>query len=293
MRNLTIKRQKNFANSLGKMKVCIEDGESSDIRIGTIPCRMIGSLKNGEEKTFQVDTRAAKIFVIADRVSKSFCNDMYELPEGYEDVYLTGKNSFNPLIGNSFRFDNNNSPAVKANRRKNLIIGMVVALISFLIFFSVGFLIGDVASDLYYSQPTVVEEKTFTEGDLSITLTNEFSNQLYEGYTVCFESQKVAVFALEEPFSLAEGFGDYTLEEYAEIVFSNNGMEGFELLTDGENSYFEYEFTNPDTQDTFYYKTYLYKEDDAFWVINFATFVENYGEFVESFDVWASSVEFD
>ncbi len=42
-----------------------------------------------------------------DALSKNYCNDFYALPEGTEDISLTGRNCFNPGTGNAFRFDNN------------------------------------------------------------------------------------------------------------------------------------------------------------------------------------------
>ena len=71
MRNLTIKREKSFVGSLAKMKVYIEDPTSNEISINDIPCRKIGDLKNGEEKTFQIDEQEVKIYVIGDKLSKN------------------------------------------------------------------------------------------------------------------------------------------------------------------------------------------------------------------------------
>ena len=107
MRNLTIKRAKNFVGSLAKMKVYVEDPTSNEICINDIPCRKIGDLKNGEEKTFQIDEQEVKVYVIADKLSKNYCNEFYQLSAGQEDVFLSGKNKFNPANGNAFRFYNN------------------------------------------------------------------------------------------------------------------------------------------------------------------------------------------
>ena len=74
MRNLTIKREKSFVSSLAKMKVYIEDPTSNEMRINDVPCRKIGDLKNGEEKTFQIGEEEAKVFVIADKSNKNLQN---------------------------------------------------------------------------------------------------------------------------------------------------------------------------------------------------------------------------
>ena len=118
MRNLTIQRRKSFVACLAKMKIYIEDPFHPEITIQNIPCRKLGDLRNGEQKTFQIEDYAAKIFVIADKMSKNFCCEFFQLPEGDQDVFLLGQNKFNPASGNAFRFDNNeNSEAL--NSRKN------------------------------------------------------------------------------------------------------------------------------------------------------------------------------
>lgn len=81
MRTLTVKRKKKFTASLAKMKVYIEDPQANEITINDTPCRFLGTLKNGEEKSFEISESRAKVFVIADKLSKNFCNDFYEIPE--------------------------------------------------------------------------------------------------------------------------------------------------------------------------------------------------------------------
>ena len=141
MRKLTIKRTKTFVACIAKMKVYVEDHSASELTISDVPCRKLGELKNGEEKTFEIGNEAVKIFVIADQLSKDYCNDMYELPEGEEDVVLTGKNRFNMATGNAFRFDNNNSHAVNANRERGMGKGMIVLIIAIVVGAIIGFAI--------------------------------------------------------------------------------------------------------------------------------------------------------
>jgi hypothetical protein len=105
MRNLTIKRTKSFVACLVKMKIYLEDPMASELVINNVPCRKLGELKNGEEKTFVIGENSAKVFVIADTLSRNYCNEYYQLPDGQDDIFLSGKNDFNPASGNAFRFD--------------------------------------------------------------------------------------------------------------------------------------------------------------------------------------------
>ncbi len=142
MRNLTIKRTKSFVACLAKMRIYIEDPTSSEILINNTPCRKIGDLKNGEEKTFQIDEGEAKVFVIADKLSKNYCNDYYQLPAGQEDISLSGKNKFNPANGNAFRFDNNETEEIIANRKRGTRKGIIILIIAVIVGAVVGYVIG-------------------------------------------------------------------------------------------------------------------------------------------------------
>ena len=220
MRKLTIKREKSFVACLVSLKVFVADSKAGLVKINGVLCRKIGTIKNGEEKTFEIGEEATRVFVIADSMSKDFCNDYYDIPEGSEDVYLSGRNKYNPLNGNAFRFNGNElSAEVVENRKKATKKGTIILVASIVLGVIVGALSGSgVLSKLN------VKEKTFADSGMKIVLTTEFDEVDYEGYTVCYGSEDVAVFALKEAFSDFEGAEDYTLNEYGELVIENNRL---------------------------------------------------------------------
>lgn len=142
MRNLTIKREKTFVACLGKFKVYIEDIKSNELTIKGTPCRKLGELKNGQESTFTIDDTEAKIFVIADKMSKEYCNEMYKIPAGTEDIYLSGKPKFSLSAGNAFRFNNNTDFEALENRNEGKKKGSNVLLIAIIVGFIIGLMIG-------------------------------------------------------------------------------------------------------------------------------------------------------
>lgn len=285
MRNLTIKRIKSFVACLVKLKIYIEDPVSSDIAINNIPCRKLGELKNGEEKTFEIGEQAAKVFVIADKLSKNYCNEYYQLYEGELDIVLTGRNKFNPAGGNAFRFDNNDSAEVKANRKKGTTIGLIVLIAAIVV--------GAVVGDLIGKGVTIktVEPKTFSSDKMSITLTEEFEKNDMEGFTVAYGSKDVAVFAIKESFSLQEDAESLTLKEYANLVIEKNNRDATVKEKDGLTC-FEFDYLNPETKETYRYFAYVYKSEDAFWLVQFAVLKENSDTYEEKIGEWAKSVEF-
>ena len=288
MRNLTIKREKSFVGSLAKMKVYIEDPTSNEICINDISCRKIGDLKNGEEKTFQIDEQEVKIYVIADKLSKNYCNEFYQLPAGQEDVFLSGKNKFNPANGNAFRFDNNESEENIANRKRGTRKGLLILIIAA----TIGAVVGYSITDGLFSDKTP-DAKDFSSNGMSIRLTDEFVKTDVENYTVAYASKNVVVFALKEAFALADGFQDYTLEQYGNLVLQNNNLSSSKIEDKEGLIGFEYEFTNPDTKDTYKYFSFVYKADDAFWLVQFATLTENVDEYSPKILEWAKTVSFE
>ena len=128
---------------------------------------------------------------------------------------------------------------------------------------------------------------------MEITLTDDFSKTSIEGYTVCYDSAEVAVFALKENFDLMDGLEDYTIEQYGELVLQNNSFDSsVKLLSNDGLTYFDYEYANPETNDTYYYFTVLYKAPDAFWTVQFTTLSEDIEDYIQSFTDWAKTVEF-
>lgn len=288
MRNLTIKREKSFVGSLAKMKVYIEDPTSNEICINDISCRKIGDLKNGEEKTYQIDEQEVKIYVIVDKLSKNYCNEFYQLPAGQEDVFLSGKNKFNPANGNAFRFDNNESEETIASRKRGARKGLLILIVAIIVGAVFGY---SITSNLFFNKTP--EPKDFSSNGMNITLTDEFVKTDIENYTVAYDSKNVAVFALKEAFALADGLQGYTLEQYGNLVLQNNNLSASKLQNLEGLTEFEYEFTNPDTKDTYKYFSFVYKADDAFWLVQFATLTENVDEYSPKILEWAKTVSFE
>lgn len=282
MRELKIKRNKSFVGCLGKMKVYIEDPTSTELTINNTACRKLGELKNGEEKTFEIGEEAAKVFVIAGKVSKGFCSEFYQLPAGSENISLTGKNAYNPAAGNPFRFDGNDNPDAVKNRKSGTMKGIIVLVAAVIIGFIVGFTIVGV----FNTRP-----KTFSKQGMSITLTSEFKEETMKGFTVCYDSSKVAVFALKESFSLLDGFENYTLEQYGDLVMKNNSLTSVDLKTTDGLSYFEYDYKNTAENEDYKYYAFIYKGNDAFWLIQFATYKKNANKYFDDIVDWAKSVK--
>lgn len=281
MRNLTITRTKSFVGCLGKMKVYIEDPMNGDTVISGVNCRKLGDLKNGETITFPIGEEAARVYVIADQMSKNYSNDYYPLEAGTEDVVLTGKNHFNPGAGNPFRFDGVTDETVLANRKKGGRMGIVILILAAIF----GAIMGR-------SCARVVQPQDFTVDNMTITLSSEFRAADYEGFTQCYESRNMGVSVLKESFSQYPILEDYTLEEYGDAVMWANGLTDSSLTPYADFMYFTYTSTD-DAGNTFGYLATVHKGSDGFWLIQFSTLEEKYPDYESQFLQWAETVRFD
>jgi hypothetical protein len=278
MRNLTIARRKSFVGCAMKDQVYIRDDAAPELTIAGVPCRKIGDIKNGEIKTFSISEAEQQIFVIADRISKEYCNDTVTVPEGTEDVVLAGVHKF--VFGsNPFRFDSaNRTPEQLLQQKKNSGKGVLISICAAVI----GGIIGlSVSNGLFAASPM-----TFTKEDFQITLTDEFSATEEEDFFASYTSDTAMVLAVRDDKSL---FEDITLAEYGELVLSVNNREGHPLTTEGDLLYFEYTDV-PDGQEIYYFVVCC-EGENAFWIVNFATPASNRAEFKQTFLEWAKTLQ--
>lgn len=106
MRKLTVKRRKAFAGCFAKVKLYIQDA-NGDTEINCIRCRFLGKLKNKESATYEIGNESRKLFAIYDNMGKKYCNDTYVIPEGDDDIEVSGVVKLNQSMGNPFLFDEN------------------------------------------------------------------------------------------------------------------------------------------------------------------------------------------
>ena len=278
MRNLTITRRKSFVGCAMKDKVYIRDALAQEITINGVPCRKIGDIKNGETKTFQIEDGEQQVFLIADKVSKDYCNAAITIPEGQEDISLSGAHKF--VFGsNPFRFDGvQQSVEEIAKQKRNGRKGKVIMIVAIIFGAVAGFLL---TKGLFSDSP-----KTFTNGEFQITLTDAFTPAEEPGYFSFYRSDNAMVFTVREAKTV---FGDITLEEYSELVLSANNKIGVRMEQGDGFMWFDY--TDTPSEQEIYYLAVCCESKDAFWIVNFATPASNQDTYKETFLDWAKSIK--
>ena len=136
------------------------------------------------------------------------------------------------------------------------------------------------------------QPKTFTAEGMSVTLTDAFVKRSVDGYTVCYDSKDVAVFALKESFADFQGI-ELTLEEYADLVRQSNASRNPTAVIEKDGILtMEYSFLNEEENQTYKYLCAMYEGEDAFWVVQFACMADSYDSLSETLMTYAKSVSF-
>ncbi|MCH5170954.1 MAG: hypothetical protein J1F24_06690 [Oscillospiraceae bacterium] len=284
MRYLTIQRNKSFIGCLMRLKIYIEDHTSNEIKIHGVPCRKIGTIKNGEQQTFMIGDEKLRIYVIADKFSKNYCSDFYEVPEGTENIFISGSCKYNPLNGNAFRFDGIPTEEMKYHRKKANRRGILVGLIVFIIFFAIGF------AAAFLPMMETPEEKVFTKGNMSITLNEGFVDEVYgySGFEAVYDTNDMAVFVIKEKFDGYAITEDMTVTEYCDAVIKANGQSAKTQQKDGLTYY---EYTGDSDQGYKLHCTaFTYKADDGFYLVQFAVRDDQYSKYENEIFTYAKSV---
>lgn len=173
-------------------------------------------------------------------------------------------------------------------------ISLTIILVLFLI---LGCVLGFVASsDKFDDTPPM--PRTFNHEDMTITLTDDFLNtSMFLGdeyiYDVTYGTDEVSVMVMREPFTLAAGFEEYTVEEYAQLCVDANDFQVTITSDAAGHPYFEYDYIEPEEGQKFHYYAYAYKSIDAFWLIQFAVLDEQKEIYAPQIAQWAASVEFE
>ena len=122
MRKLTVKRHKSIVGSAVTVNLYIAEEQSMEVVVNGTPFRKLGTAKNGAESTFDIPDGARWLVAsVDDGLAKAIQSgrgtppdigpavmDKILLPAHQSDIFVSGKNKFNPLQGNPFIFDKTN-----------------------------------------------------------------------------------------------------------------------------------------------------------------------------------------
>ena len=144
-------------------------------------------------------------------------------------------------------------------------------------------------------QPAAPVATEFAAAGMHLTLTDAFAEKSHAAYTLYAESENLLVLGLKEEYTLFENtdFSAQTSpEQYAALVWNANRLEGeLPLNEDGGLLWFEYD--NHVNGADYRYRAYVYKDNEGFWLLQFAARAEEFSALSAQIREYAASVYFD
>ncbi len=109
MRKLTLERKKSIIACLGTTFPYLScDEAEATRRLGGVPVKPMGKLKNGKTMEMEIPDEACTLFVAFSKAFPDSYFTYYCIPAGNADLKLYTKSTFNPMLGNPFIiFDEN------------------------------------------------------------------------------------------------------------------------------------------------------------------------------------------
>ncbi len=292
MRILTIRREKSIADFMFKVTFYVEDYEKGTTTINKIPCRKLGTLKNGEEKVFEIPEHECKNFATKNDITKNLINEFYQLPAGNMEVFLIGRCRISLFKDDLFIFDNNYSPEAIENRKKSAKKGAAFIIPFILLVGVVAFQVGFYSAYLAITNQSVYN-KTFSYEEMSITLPSDFREvENSFQFDAMYTNSEVYVGISKKGIEDLEGIDDfdsYSMEEYLAETLSNDRIIDYRV--EDTEAWYSYYYID-DVGIKYYYYANVYKTDDSFWCIQYWVMDSEKHNYLVNFAQWTESITF-
>ncbi len=287
MRTLTVARRKAIFGRSGKLALYVEDANAPETVILQTPCRKLGTLRNGEVRSFEITEESATLFVAFGKVRDGSCNEYFTIPAGTEPITLTGTCTYTLARGTAFHFDSENRRREPRRHRKGGHAAVILLAIAVLL--AAASRINRLLDHMIHSPVT------FEGSGYAITLNDEFVPMNLDGYMDVYEGDTATVMISKEPF-LSPSDADTAVAAYAEVLrgLAAGGPDiagCSELRTEGDLCYFDY-MTIMDTV-AYSYRVFVCKGSDGFRVIRIAAPIESFGAIQEDMMEWVRSFRAD
>lgn len=272
MRYLTIKRHKSLIGWAVQLRIYIEDPFSPELDICGVPCKLLGIVKNNEERSFPIGLESRRVFLVPQVKSRDLYNTPFTIPFGQENVFVAGKfcqeNGLMPFRLDGIEPTTEQLEREKKMKKRSIIISVIVfAVLMGLLF---------VLRNMDFG----TDAKKFSKGDFSITLTEEFRESQYDEFYAVYESDMVAVMVLQEQTEPGWEASQYfrSLEQLGADLHQKDSLVWISFTEDADGL-------------TYYYESYFFENEDTFWTVMFGVPVGKQDEYASEFFKWAKSVE--
>ncbi len=146
---------------------------------------------------------------------------------------------------------------------------------------------GSKGKDIVFAEPTY---KTFSVDGIVLKLPDSFQKAVVDGRTGFYDKNS-AVLLAGDVFTAHPSLPGMSLDEYGNAIISGWNVDAEIKIIDGLYC-FEYETVEADSTTKYNYFVVLYKSNQAFWIVEFATEFWRASALRPKFISWAKMIEF-
>ena len=284
MRMLTVTRVKNSTARFKRVILYREDPQSPTEWVGGVPCRRLGSLRNGEMNIFSIPEEETCLITV---VEGEVPVENYTVPAGSGQVILSGCCQGKPA---AFIFG-------CANVRPEMPRGVKIALLALLpTVLLVTFLLSfGTVTGILPPLPSKEQPRNYSGDGYVITLTDQFIPMQMEDCEGAYTSSYASVYVGRLAFSQApETLETMTVDEYALYMWDTT-RETYpsNRLTDIRAKdgliYFDIQVPEDATENRHSGRVYLFKGPDGFWFVEIDMPQEVFEKKDKKMHQWAES----
>ena len=136
------------------------------------------------------------------------------------------------------------------------------------------------------------DKRIYSTEEFSINMPDGFEEKTDIGYDAFYVKDDVYVWAIKDPFSAFDGSVEWTIGEYADLIYTSNSQHfPGQVYTEEGLTLMEYTVFNSSKNKTFTYLTSMYKGSDAFWTVQLVCEKDDFEEYKPYFIEWAKTIK--
>lgn len=290
MRRVTIKRQVALAGAFQEVTVYAENADRGTEEIDGVICKKACTLKNGQNRCFDIGNDAVRIFAITTTSSNEKIITEYTVDPGSSPLLIQGKCKLNDAKSAEFSFSSCSVPSSisSGGSRGSKGLMILVAILISCALLPLPYLYRLLSYSISMSNPL-----DFKAGEMTITLTEGFSENYQPVLYKEFYANDCWLGVERQGYDDFPELRDISAHEYCRMIKENSGKTASTVLTKDGLTYFVFDYYSPEADETFVYYLFAYKSSSAAWFIQFSAIEDDVDKLEDDFFEWAGSVRFD
>lgn len=254
--------------------------------IDGIECKKVRPLLCFSQMTFDVGVDDKEFLLVTESDKENLGIFKCLIPDEADSLIRVSAKETDHKIEVSFDLlDRNRGEAKAANRKGRVLIVVLAIIICNIVAICFAFF-----GDYIHSLASISKKPhTFYTEDFTITLNSSFTIDEDDCFDMIYVTKFCYVGFSEYDYESYPEIADVSAEDYCDMLVKINPIAEYDIVKDGDLIYVEFE---EKLETKYTYRIYVYKTDEAFWLVQFSSPTKKHDVWSANYDEWAKSVKF-